>query len=52
MTFENSEIASFSSANFKIFKNALSQSIPYCPPKEMITSTNFNFSTVTSVSYD
>ena len=40
MTFENFEIALFYSGNFKIFKNALGQFIPNCPPKHVITSTN------------
>ena len=31
---------SFYSGNYKIFKNALAQSIPNRPPKHVITSTN------------
>ena len=30
----------FYSGNFKIFKNALGQFIPNCPPKHVITGTN------------
>ena len=31
----------FYSGNFKVFKNALGQFIPNCPPKYVITSTKF-----------